>query len=73
MHFTIPVCRYKTQKSRDAFSRWASTRLRMMERRRDHLVDRHSKEAGFRDVKTLDTFNSSFNAIDRAQIYELAT
>jgi DNA replication protein DnaC len=43
-----------------------------LERRRDRLVDRRCKEAGFRDVKTLDTFNWSFNAIDRMQIYELA-
>jgi DNA replication protein DnaC len=43
-----------------------------LECRRDRLVDRRCKEAGFRDVKTLDTFNWSFNAIDRMQIYELA-
>jgi len=44
-----------------------------LERRRDRLIERRSKEAGFRDIKTLDAFNWSFNAIDRAQIYELAT
>ena len=44
-----------------------------LQRRRDRLIERRSKEAGFRDIKTLDTFNWSFNAIDRAQIYELAT
>ena len=43
-----------------------------LERRRDRLVERRCKEAGFRDMKTLDTFNWTFNAIDRAQIYELA-
>jgi hypothetical protein len=44
-----------------------------LERRRDRLVDRRCKEAGFRDMKTLDTFNWTFNASDRAQIiYELA-
>jgi DNA replication protein DnaC len=41
-----------------------------MERRRDRLVDRRCK---LRDMKTLDTFNWTFNASDRAQIiYELA-
>jgi len=44
-----------------------------LQRRRDRLIERRSKEAGFRDTKTLDTFNWSFNPIDRAQIYELAT
>src|ERR1035438_4072318 len=44
-----------------------------LERRRDRLVDRRCKEAGFRDIRTLDTFNWAFNAIDRALIYELAT
>jgi hypothetical protein len=43
-----------------------------LERRRDRLVDRRSKEAGFRDIKMLDTFNWNFNAIDRVQIYDLA-
>jgi len=44
-----------------------------MERRRDHLVERRIKEADFRDRKTLDTFSWSFNRIDRALIFELAT
>ncbi len=44
-----------------------------LQRRRDRLIERRSKEAEFRDTKTLDTFNWSFNSIDRAQIYELAT
>lgn len=44
-----------------------------MQRRRDRLVERRVKEAGFRDAKTLDAFNWSFNTIDRALIYELAT
>ena len=44
-----------------------------LQRRRDRLIERRSKEAGFRDAKTLETFNWSFNSIDRALIYELAT
>ncbi len=45
-----------------------------LERRRDRLVERRIKSAEFRDRKTLDTFNWSFNAgVDRALIFELAT
>ncbi|MGH7707857.1 MAG: IS21-like element helper ATPase IstB [Vulcanimicrobiaceae bacterium] len=45
-----------------------------LQKRRDHLIERRVKEAGFRDRKTLDTFNWSFNAgVDRALIFELAT
>jgi hypothetical protein len=45
-----------------------------LERRRDRLVSRRVKNAGFRDVKTLDTFDWSFNAsFDRAHICDLAT
>jgi len=33
-----------------------------LERRRDRLVSRRVKNAGFRDFKTLDTFDWSFNA-----------
>jgi DNA replication protein DnaC len=44
-----------------------------MERRGDRLIERRAKEADFRDRKTLDTFNWSFNKIDRALIFELAT
>ena len=44
-----------------------------LQRRRDRLVERRVKHAGFRDQKTLDTFNWNFNAIDRALIFELAT
>jgi DNA replication protein DnaC len=44
-----------------------------MERRSDRLIERRIKEADFRDRKTLDTFNWSFNKIDRALIFELAT
>jgi DNA replication protein DnaC len=44
------------------------------ERRRDRLVSRRVKYAAFRDAKTLDTFNWSFNSsFDRALIFELAT
>jgi hypothetical protein len=41
-----------------------------LERRRDRLIDRRVKEAGFRHRKTLDTFNWSFNGIDRALLFD---
>ena len=45
-----------------------------LQRRRDRLIERRIKEAGFRDHKSLDPFNWSFNpGIDRALIFELAT
>ena len=45
-----------------------------LQRRRDRLVERRIKAAQFRDRKTLDTFNWSFNSsIDRAHVFELAT
>ena len=44
-----------------------------LQRRRDRLVERRIKAAGLRDQKTLDTFNWSFNPIDKALIFELAT
>lgn len=44
-----------------------------LQRRRDRLVERRVKAAGFRDNKTLDTFDWKFNAIDRALIFELAS
>jgi DNA replication protein DnaC len=44
-----------------------------LQRRSDRLVARRVKAAGFRDAKTLDTFDWKFNAIDRALIFELAT
>jgi len=45
-----------------------------LERRRDRLVSRRVKQAAFRDPKTLDTFDWTFNAkFDRALIFELAT
>jgi DNA replication protein DnaC len=43
-----------------------------LQRRRDRLIDRRVKGAGFRDQKTLDTFDWKFNALDRALIFELA-
>jgi len=43
-----------------------------LQRRRDRLVDRRLKSAGFRDKKTLDTFDWRFNTVDRALIFELA-
>ena len=42
------------------------------QRRRDRLVERRVKAAGFRDPKTLDTFDWKFNALDRALIFDLA-
>jgi DNA replication protein DnaC len=44
-----------------------------LQRRRDRLVERRVKAAGFRDNKTLDTFDWKFNNVDRALIFELAT
>jgi DNA replication protein DnaC len=44
-----------------------------LQRRRDRLVERRIKAAGFRDNKTLDTFDWKFNTVDRALIFELAT
>lgn len=43
-----------------------------LQRRRDRLIDRRVKGAGFRDQKTLDTFDWKFNTLDRALIFELA-
>jgi len=44
-----------------------------LQRRRDRLLGRRIKAAGFRDHKTLDKFDWKFNAVDRALIFELAT
>jgi DNA replication protein DnaC len=44
-----------------------------LERRRDRLVERRVKEAGFRDRKSLDTFDWNFNKLDRTLLFELAT
>ena len=44
-----------------------------LQRRRDRLVERRVKAAGFRDRRMLDTFTWNFNQIDRALIFELAT
>jgi DNA replication protein DnaC len=43
-----------------------------LERRRDRLLSRRIKAAGFRDHRTLDTFDWKFNTLDRALIFELA-
>lgn len=42
-------------------------------RRSDRLIGRRVKSAGFRDHRTLDSFDWKFNSIDRALIFELAT
>ncbi|MFZ1124311.1 MAG: ATP-binding protein [Candidatus Baltobacteraceae bacterium] len=44
-----------------------------LQRRRDRLIARRVKEAGFRDQRTLDTFDWKFNTVDRAVVFELAT
>jgi len=44
-----------------------------LQRRRDRLLNRRIKAAGFRDHRTLDTFDWKFNALDRALLFELAT
>ena len=42
--------------------------------REQRLIERRTKAADFRDQRTLDSFDFSFNAsIDRRQIYDLAT
>ena len=43
-----------------------------LQRRRDRLIGRRVKAAGFRDQRTLDTFDWTFNTLDRALIFELA-
>ena len=42
-------------------------------RRSDRLIGRRVKSAGFRDHRTLDSFDWKFNSIDCALIFELAT
>lgn len=44
-----------------------------LQRRCDRLIERRVKAAGFRDHRTLDTFDWKFNALDRALIFELAS
>jgi DNA replication protein DnaC len=44
-----------------------------LQRRRDRLIERRVKAAGFRDAKTLDTFDWKFNNLDRALIFDLAS
>jgi DNA replication protein DnaC len=44
-----------------------------LQRRRDRLVERRVKAAGFRDNKILDTFDWKLNALDRALIFDLAS
>lgn len=41
--------------------------------RHDRMVARRNKAAAFREQRTLDGFDFSFNNIDRKQIYQLAT
>ena len=42
-----------------------------LQRRRDRLIERRVKAAGFRDQRTLDTFDWKFNSLDRALIFDL--
>lgn len=45
-----------------------------VDRRRERLIGRRVKQAGFRDQRSFDTFDWQFNvSIDRALIFELAT
>jgi DNA replication protein DnaC len=44
-----------------------------LQRRRDRLIERRVKAAGFRDQRTLDAFDWKFNTLDRALIFELAS
>ena len=41
--------------------------------RHERMVARRTKTAAFREQRTLDSFDFSFNNIDRKQIYQLAT
>jgi DNA replication protein DnaC len=43
-----------------------------LQRRSDRLIERRVKAAGFRDQRTLDTFDWKFNQLDRALIFDLA-
>jgi DNA replication protein DnaC len=43
-----------------------------LQRRRDRLMERRIKAAGFRDQRSLDSFDWKFNTLDRALIFELA-
>jgi DNA replication protein DnaC len=43
-----------------------------LQRRRDRFLQRRIKAAGFRDQKTLDSFDWKFNTMDRALIFDLA-
>lgn len=43
-----------------------------LQRRRDRLLERRIKSAGFRDQRTLDAFDWKFNSLDRALIFDLA-
>jgi DNA replication protein DnaC len=43
-----------------------------LQRRTDRLLGRRIKAAGFRDQRSLDTFDWKFNTLDRALIFELA-
>lgn len=42
-------------------------------RRSDRLIERRVKAAGFRDQRTLDSFDWKFNSLDRGLIFELAS
>ena len=44
-----------------------------LQRRRDRVIERRVKAAGFRDRTSLDGFDWTFNRIDRALVFELAT
>jgi DNA replication protein DnaC len=43
-----------------------------LQRRRDRLIERRVRAAGFRDQRSLDTFDWKFNSLDRALIFDLA-
>jgi DNA replication protein DnaC len=44
-----------------------------LQKRRDRVIERRVKAAGFRDRTSLDGFDWTFNRIDRALVFELAT
>jgi DNA replication protein DnaC len=64
---------YKKSPKRFAGS-FAAPRRHTLHKGRNQITGRINKNAGFRDAKTLDTFDWSFNTgFDRALIFELAT
>lgn len=41
--------------------------------RNHRLIERRTRQAGFREQQTIDQFDFAFNKVDRARVYQLAT